>query len=287
MSPAIEGDAFASAPRTSSSHAPPTVAVPAASAAVSQRHYSGPTRPSHTVSNISHTHSRRDPFRVDYGLWPFDDKDYEIVCTVTNHMANTNLPLWTPLLTEDAHRQVCIQYSGRCCNCGSTDHSLRWCPATFTNVFSLLNPAFATHDTDGSMFETWKEKRVGGAAAVRTAGTKVMADVMPLGVATPAPTTEVTVAGPLPRHTSPQLRLNLSRTRAPLALPQPSRLPLSCGMALRSRVTPTRTPADQVRFRCHLLLLLGFYPFCSQKKEQIGTFSHARAELKADSKKEA
>ena len=32
---------------------------------------------------------------------------------------------------------------------------------------------------------------------------------------------------------------------------------------------------------------VGFYPFCSQKKEQIGTFRHARAELKADSKKEA
>ena len=99
------------------------------------------------------------------------------------------------------------------------------------------------------------KKCVGGAAAVRTAGTKVMADEMPLGVATPALTTKVTVAGPLPRHTSPQLRLNLSRPRAPLALPQPSRLPLSCGMALRSRVTPTRTPADQVHFRCRLLLL--------------------------------
>ena len=75
MSPAINGDAFASASRTSSPHAPPTVAVPAASAAVSQRHYSRPTRPSHTVSNVSHAHSRRDPFRVDYGLWPFDDKN--------------------------------------------------------------------------------------------------------------------------------------------------------------------------------------------------------------------
>ena len=73
MSPAIDGDAFASAARASGSHAPPTVAVPAASTAVSQRHYGRPPRPSHSVSNISHTHSRRDPFRVDYGLWPFDD----------------------------------------------------------------------------------------------------------------------------------------------------------------------------------------------------------------------
>ena len=77
---------------------------------------------------------------------------------MTNHMVNINLSLWTPLLTEDARRQACIQYSGRCCSCGSTDHSLRWCSATFTNVFSFLNPEFATHDTDGSMFETWKEK---------------------------------------------------------------------------------------------------------------------------------
>ena len=122
---------------------PPTVAVPAASTAVSQRHYGRPPRPSHSVSNVSHTHSRRDPFRVDYGLWPFDDKDYDIVCTVTNHMINTNMSLWTPLLTADARRQACILHSGRCCKCGSTEHSLRWCPAPFANVFSLLNPEFA------------------------------------------------------------------------------------------------------------------------------------------------
>ena len=157
MSLAIDGDAFASATRASGSHAPPTVAVPAASTAVSQRHYGRPPRPSHSVSNVSHTHSRRDSFRVDYGLWPFDDKDYDIVCTVTNHMINTNMSLWTPLLTADARRQACIQHSGRCCNCGSTEHSLRWCPSPFANVFSLLNPEFATHDKDGSLFESWKE----------------------------------------------------------------------------------------------------------------------------------
>ena len=153
-SPAIDGGAFASAPQASSLHPPPTVAVPAASVAVSQRHSSRPTRPSHAVSNVSHVHSRRGPFSVDYGLWPFDDRDYAIVCTVTNHMANKNLSLWIPLLTEDARRQACVQYSGRCCNCGSTEHSLQWCPATFTNVFSLLNSEFATHDADGSIFET-------------------------------------------------------------------------------------------------------------------------------------
>ena len=56
-------------------------------------------------------------------------------------------------------------------------------------------------------------------------------------------------------QTSPQSRPNLLRPRAPLALAQPSRLLLPCVMALRFRVTPTQTPADQVRSRCHLLLL--------------------------------
>ena len=140
MSPAIDGDTFASATRTSSSHAFPTVAVPAVSTAVSQRHYGRPTRPPHSVSNISHAHSRRDPFRVDYGLWAFDDKDDNIVRTVTNDMINTNMYLWTPLLTADARRQACIQHSGRCCNCGSMDHSLRWFPAPFANIFFSPQP---------------------------------------------------------------------------------------------------------------------------------------------------
>ena len=156
-SPAIDGDAYSSRPHASRSIATPTVTVPAAPAAGSQR-YTRLARPPHTVSNVDHVHSRRDPFRIDYGLWPFDDSDYAIVCTVTNQMVNTNLSLWTPLLTDSARRQACIQYSGRCCNCGSSEHSLRWCPAPFTNTFSLLNPEFATHDPDGSKFEIWKDR---------------------------------------------------------------------------------------------------------------------------------
>ena len=49
-------------------------------------------------------HSRRDLFSVDYGLWPFHDKDYNIVCTVTNLAVNTDLSLWAPLLNEEARR---------------------------------------------------------------------------------------------------------------------------------------------------------------------------------------
>ena len=157
-SPAINGDAFASAPQVPSSHAPPPINTPTASVAAPQRYNSRQSRPSHSVSNVSPVHSRRDPFRIDYGIWPFEDQDYAIVCTVTNHALHTKLSLWTPLLTEAARRQACIQYSGRCCNCGSSDHSLRWCPSAFANVFSLLNPEFVTHNTDGSIFEMWKQK---------------------------------------------------------------------------------------------------------------------------------
>ena len=157
-SPAINGDVFASASQLPSSHAPPPINAPTASVTAPQRHSSRPSRPSHTVSNVSPVHSRRDPFRIDYGIRPFEDQDYAIVCTVTIHALHTKLSLWTPLLTEAARRQACIQYSGRCCNCGSSDHSLRWYPSTFAYAFSLLNLEFVTRDTDGSIFEMWKQK---------------------------------------------------------------------------------------------------------------------------------
>ena len=96
-SPAINGDAFASAPQVPSSYAPPPINAPTASVTASQRHSSRPSRPSHTVSNVSPVHSRRNPFRIDYAIWPFDDQDYAIVCTVTNHALHTKLSLWTPL----------------------------------------------------------------------------------------------------------------------------------------------------------------------------------------------
>ena len=95
-SPAINGDVFASASQVPSSHAPPPINAPTASVTASQRHSSRPSRLSHTVSNVSPVHSRRDPFRIDYGIWPFDDQDYAIVCTVTNHALHTKLSLWTP-----------------------------------------------------------------------------------------------------------------------------------------------------------------------------------------------
>ena len=73
-------------------------------------------------------------------------------------MVNTDMSLWTPLFTEEARRQACTQYRSRCCNCGSSEHRFRLCPAPFQNVFSLLNPEFATHDPDRFTFETWKRR---------------------------------------------------------------------------------------------------------------------------------
>ena len=106
-SPAIDGDAFSPAHKGLSSythHAATSSNSPTTSPNRSTRHF-GRQDTASGVFNISPTHSRRDPFADDYGLWPFDDRDYDIVCTVTNHILNANLSLWTPLLSEEARRQ--------------------------------------------------------------------------------------------------------------------------------------------------------------------------------------
>ena len=157
-SPAIDGDAFSPVHKGLSSythHVAASSNSPTTSPNRSTRRF-GRQDTALGVVNVSPTHSRRDPFADDYGLLPFDDRDYDIVCTVTNHIVNTDSSLWTPLLSEEARRQACVQYKGRCCNCGSTEHSLRWCPAPFRNTFSLLNREFGTHDSHESIFETWK-----------------------------------------------------------------------------------------------------------------------------------
>ena len=157
-SPAIDGDAFLPANKCLSSlthHVAASSIFPVTSLNRSMRRF-GRQDAAPGVLNVSPTHSRLDPFAADYGLSPFDDRDNDIVWTVTNNILNTDLSLWTPLLSEDARRQACIQYKGRFCNCGSTEHSLRWCPVPFRDTFSLLNPEFGTHDSDGSIFETWK-----------------------------------------------------------------------------------------------------------------------------------
>ena len=57
-SPAINGDAFASAPQVSRPHAPPTITVPTASVTVPHRHSSRPSRSSHN--------SQLCELRIDY-----------------------------------------------------------------------------------------------------------------------------------------------------------------------------------------------------------------------------
>ena len=155
-SPAIDGDVFAPVPQSSTSHVHSPSGSPLTSPHRNTRR-AGRQDAAHGIFNVSQTHSCRDPFSVDYGLWPFGDCDYEIVSTVTNKILSTGLSLWTPLLSEDAaRRQACVQYRGRCCNCDSFKHSLRWCPAPFKSTFSLLNPEFGTRDPNGSVIEKWK-----------------------------------------------------------------------------------------------------------------------------------
>lgn len=132
--------------QASSSHAPSNVAAPITTVAQIQHNARSVGRSSapQAISNISPYHSRRDLFSVDYGLCSFDDRDYVIVCTVEN-MVHTDISLWTFLLKEGRSASPGF-YSGRCCSCGSNEHSLRWCPTPVQNIFSLLNPGFTTTD---------------------------------------------------------------------------------------------------------------------------------------------
>ena len=111
-SPAIDGDAFSPANTCLSSlthHVAASSIPPVTSPNRSMRRF-GRQDAAPGVLNVSPTHSQRDLFAADYGLWPFDDRDYDIVFTVTNNILNTGSSLWTPLLSEDARRQACIQY---------------------------------------------------------------------------------------------------------------------------------------------------------------------------------
>ena len=112
-SPATDGDAFAPASQDLSSHTH-HMATSSGSPVTSPHRNTrriGRQDAVHGVLNVSLTHSRRDPFSVDYGLWPFDDRDYDIVCTVTNNIVNTDLSLWTPS-SPRAHA-VKLAYSTR------------------------------------------------------------------------------------------------------------------------------------------------------------------------------
>ena len=189
-SPAIDGGAFASASQASSLHAPPTIATPVTSVAAPQRHNSRAARPPHDISRISHAHSRRDPFSVDYGLWPFDDRDYAIVCTVTNHIVNTNLSLWTPsLLKTPAVRRVyniaaAVVTAGR--RTTASDGALP--PSRM--YFPFSTPSLPRRTLTALYSRRGKKECAVGAAAALTADIKVMADEMRLGLVTPAPITE-------------------------------------------------------------------------------------------------
>lgn len=154
-------------------------------------------------------------------------------------------------MTEKSHREACLQHHDRCCNCGSTDYSLRWCPAPFQNIFHL-NPKFDTHNPDGCVFEMWKRKCVTGVVRDLSADTKVTFDTSRLVTALHALTSlgsnltiKVIVLGlrlpPVQQH----LKHNL-RSPRPL-LPYHSPGPQVCFMVIYTQSILVPAPDNPVR----------------------------------------
>ena len=78
---AIDGDAFSPASQGLNSltyHVAASSVSPVTSPHSNTRRV-GRQYAAHGVLNVSLAHSRRDPFVVDYDLWPFDDRNYGIV----------------------------------------------------------------------------------------------------------------------------------------------------------------------------------------------------------------
>ena len=149
-SSAIDGDAFAPAFQGLSSHAHPMVISSASSTASPHRNTPRNVRPDSTrdILNVSSTHSRRYPFSVDYGLWPFSDCDCDVLCTVTNNIVNTDLFLSTSRLSEDARRQAGVQCRSCCCNCGSTERILLWCGTSEARTLGISLHLTPTSQTE-------------------------------------------------------------------------------------------------------------------------------------------
>ena len=166
-------------------------------------------------------------------------------------MVNTNLSLWTPLLTDSARRQACIQYSGRCCNCGSSEHSLRWCPVPLRIPSPFSTPSLQRTTRMAQNLRYGKTACADGADAALPAALKVMADDSRLTTVTPKTiaeallrTNKVIVLDSCTLQASPQPRLTLLHPRVPMVLVSPRRLP-PCATALRPRVTLTRMLGTQ------------------------------------------
>lgn len=102
-SPAIDGGNFASIPQAPSSYAPsnfPTSVTPVA-AAKRRR----PGSPSHDISNVPTILSRRDRSHIGR-LRPVAFQRRRDRMHRDELYVNTDLSLWTPVLTEDARCQA-------------------------------------------------------------------------------------------------------------------------------------------------------------------------------------
>ena len=98
-----------------------------------------------------------DPFSRDYSAWPATQGDWSNVYQVSSSFRNTGDPfLWTPLLTQDARSQAFRENRNRCLNCSGDDHSMKHCPAPFTNSSGLLNPELGELHDKSDAFRRWQ-----------------------------------------------------------------------------------------------------------------------------------
>ena len=158
-SPTLNGGAFTSVPQATSSHTPSIVITPVISIAPLQRDKSRTWSPDawHGVPNVLSAHCRRDPFFL---LTTGSDASTTVTtqsCVQQRITSSTLTRLYrhpSSPRTPAVRPAYSIAAGDVCILRGSTGHSLRRCLAPFKNCFSLLNPEFATHDADDSIFET-------------------------------------------------------------------------------------------------------------------------------------
>ena len=217
MSPAIDGDAFASATRTSGSHASPTVAVRQPQQ-LSRSATTVASRDLRILYRMSHMHTLAGtPFGSTTASGPSMTKITTPYVPSLIRRSTLTCPCGHPFsLRTPAGKNiysiaavVVIEARRNTAYVGARLLSRMFFPSSTRNL---------PHMTRMDLYSNrGKRACASGGVVTPTASTKVMAGVMLLEITTPAPTikvmvtltTKVTVTGPHHGHTSPQLRLNL------------------------------------------------------------------------------
>jgi len=153
--PAMNGADYFSLP----TQGPTTASKPARTGGSSgQKWASGSSQNPVVLSVESHDRANAS-FTRDYNAWPASQSDWSTVFQVSSSFSNHTDPfLWTPLLTQDARSQAFRENKGKCLNCGSTDHSMKYCRSEFLNTSGLLNPELGRLDDNSDAFRRWQDR---------------------------------------------------------------------------------------------------------------------------------